>query len=801
MRVRLNGHPQALPPNRRRSPRAIAVQRFAAAALLCAALGASAAPAGRRAEMENGSIDARVDALLHRMTAAEKIGQLNQLGDPKRITDDGIRKGEVGALLDVTDPVQLRHDQQIAVEQSRLHIPLLLGYDVINGYQTLFPISLAQAASWDPGLVEQEHAAIAEEASAVGLNWTFAPMLDIARDPRWGRIVEGSGEDPYLGAAMAAAKVRGLQGIELGAPDHILACAKHFAGYGSPVGGRDYDSVYLPEVLLQNVYLPPFRAAVEAGGGSVMRADMSRDGVPASGNSFLLKDVLRRQWGFRGFVVSDSWAIHTMVQEGYAGDLSDAALRAFRAGENLDMGSQTYFKFLPAYVKDGAITAGALDAAVRPILRIKMQLGLFEHPYAAISADEAAQAERAHRALARKAAVASAVLLRNEHQTLPLEPGIRSIAVIGALADSQTAMMGSWPGKAAKADTVTVLDGIRERAGAGVRVLYEPGVEVKRERQAELNPDTMDDAPDREEAGIEKAVAAAEAADGTVLVLGEAASMNGEYASRASIDLPGRQLELMQRVVGACRKQGKPVVLVMVNGRPLDITWASTHVPAILEVWQPGSEGGHAVADLLFGDASPGGKLPVTWPRSTGQIPVFYARNATKINQDAKDYKSFYWDEPTAPLYPFGYGLAYTTFAMRDLQLSAGRMGRDGSMEATAVVENTGSRAGDEVVQLYIHQRAGSAVRPVRELKGFARVSLAPGESTTVRFPVGPKQLAFWSPASRMWAVEPGAFDVWVGDSSDAMLHSTFEVTREVVNLNASAQPIPRHREQRHASR
>ncbi len=762
-------------PNRRPGSLLAGIFLMASASLL-------ASPRPHRHDAAEANVNARVNALLAKMTVSEKIGQLNQL-DYVHATDDAIRRGEVGAFLNLTDPVEINRVQQLAMDQTRMHIPLLLGYDVINGYRTLFPISLAQAASWDPSLVESISSTIARETSAVGLNWTFAPMLDIARDPRWGRIVEGSGEDPYLGSSMAVAKVRGLQGPQLGGPGKILACVKHFAGYGAPVGGRDYDSVFLPEVQLQNVYLPPFRAAVEAGAGSVMSAYMSLNDVPASGNALLLRDILRDQWGFRGFVVSDSWAIETMQAEGYVDSPGQAALRALKAGEDMDMGSRTFSKFLPEQIASRGISLRELDNAVRPILRTKILMGLFEHPYVDASRTEAILTDPAHRAQARRAAVETAVLLRNQAHTLPIAPGIRSIAVIGSLADNPAALMGSWPGKANKSETVSILSGIRQRAAAAVQVFYEPGVPIARKPQAELNPDTIAPAPEVPEAEdplIAKAVAVSLKADFTLLVLGEDNSMNGEYASRASIDLPGRQEEMMQAVTEAALQAGKPVALVLVNGRPLDITWASTHVPSILEVWQPGTEGGHAVAGLLFGDANPGGKLPLTWPRSTGQIPIYYARNATKVDQQSPKFKSFYWDEPTTPLYPFGYGLSYTSFSIRDLKLDTSEIEPNGSFMVSAVVENTGPAPGDEVVQLYTHQRAGSAVRPVRELKGFERVTLQPGESKTVHFTIGPKELQFWSPATRAWGVEPGDFDLWIGDSSRASLHESFKVVKPI---------------------
>ncbi|HEY0308086.1 MAG TPA: beta-glucosidase BglX [Acidobacteriaceae bacterium] len=758
---------------------------------VCSCLSATAQPP--QTKPSNRAVDARVEVLLQKMTVAEKIGQLNQL-DSKDESDESIRRGEVGAFLNLTDPVEINRVQRIAMDQSRMHIPLLLGFDVINGFRTLFPIALGQAATWDPALIQTMHAAMAQETAVVGINWTFAPMLDIARDPRWGRIVEGSGEDPYLASRIAVAKVLGLQGPRLGTPGRILACVKHFAGYGAPPGGRDYDSVYLPEVQLQNVYLPPFRAAIRAGAGSVMSAYMALNDVPASGNTYLLHNVLRDQWGFQGFVVSDSWAIHTMKAEGYVSSLDEAALRALKAGENMDMGSETYSRFLPEYIANRRISIRELDDAVRPILRTKILMGLFEHPYADTGKAESILTDPAHRRLARSAAAETAVLLRNEKHTLPIPPNIHSIAVIGTLANNPLALMGSWPGKAKKSETVSVLSGIREHAGSAIQVLYEPGVSIGREPQTALNPDTIDPNNQASASAIQKAVTASLETDFTILVLGEDSSMNGEYGSRASIDLPGQQENLLLAVTEATRKAGKPVALILVNGRPLNITWASTHVPAILEVWQPGTEGGHAVADLLFGDANPGGKLPLSWPRSTGQIPIYYAHNATKVNQEAADFKSFYWDEPTTPLYPFGYGLSYASFTIRDLKLNTAEISPSGSLEASAVVENNSSVNGDEVVQVYTHQCAGSAVRPVRELKGFERVYLHPGESKTVHFTIGPDELQFWSPRTRTWAVEPGDFELWIGDSSRASLHETFKVNGpEKIATKESTRTVSQH--------
>ena len=723
------------------------------------------------------AIEQKVDSLLQQMTLQEKLGQMSQIFWDKTLSDDRLKQGTVGSYLFLTDPHEINRVQHVAVGQSRLHIPLLIGFDVIHGFRTIFPVNLAQAASWDPHLVEQIQSVAAQEASASGINWAFAPMVDIARDPRWGRIVEGSGEDAYLGSVMAAARVRGFQGPHLGTPDHILACAKHFAGYGAPDGGRDYDSVYLPEVLLQNVYFPPFRAAINAGAGCVMSAYMDLNDVPASGNSYLLHDVLRRDWGFNGFVVSDAWAVYNLTAHGFAQDPRDAAYRALSAGVNMDMGSDTYLNNVPALVKQGKLSTQQIDDAVRPLLRTKFQLGLFDHPYIDEARVASVTEDPAHRELARVAEERSAVLLRNQGDVLPLRAPVHSIAVIGPLAAVKKALQGSWSFAGDPERVVTVLNGIRQRAGAAVTVTYAEGASLKRENQAAINPDTMDaSAQQAPDAKIEQAVAAARAADVAVLVLGELDDMGGEYASRSSLELSGKQEALLRAVAAT----GKPVVLVLVSGRPLNITWASTHVDAILEAWFPGVEGGSAIASLLFGDANPGGKLPITWPRTVGQIPIYYNHNLTQVSEDSPKFASYYWDGPQAPLYRFGYGLSYTTFAYSNMKLSTKEMAGDGSLEVSVKVRNTGSRAGDEVVQLYTHQQWGSASRPVRELRGFERVKLSPGESQTVHFTLRGQDLSFWSPATHQRATEESIYDVWVGGSSAAQEHSQFRVTSTV---------------------
>lgn len=718
-------------------------------------------------------VEARANALLQQMTLEEKLGQMNQLFWDKTLKDDPIKAGQLGSYLFLTDPHEINRVQHVAVEQSRLHIPLLIGFDVIHGFRTMFPVPIATAASWDLELNRKVQAAAAEEASAVGINWAFAPMVDIARDPRWGRIVEGAGEDPFLGSRMAEARVQGFQGAKQGEPHHILACAKHFAGYGAPVGGRDYDAVYLSEAELQNTYLPTFHAAVNANVACIMSAYMDLNDVPASGNKWLLQDVLRQQWKFKGFVVSDAWAVYNLEAHGFAKDHEDATLRGFEAGVNMDMGSGSYVKWLPQMLKDGRVTMAQIDDMVRPLLRAKIELGLFEHPYVDESRVDAVLHDPAHVELARVAAERSAVLLRNENAQLPLSKAVHSIAVIGPLADVQKELQGSWSFGGDPKQVVSVLAGIKQKLAPGVEVHYAQGVAIKRGTEDVLNRDKPAKGGPVAE-GIAAAVAAAKASEQVVLVLGENDDMSGEYASRASLRLPGEQQQLLEAVAAV----GKPTTLVLVSGRPLDITWASTHVNAILEAWFPGQQGGTAVANLLFGDATPMGKLPVTWPRDSGQLPLYYNRNLSQVHEDSPNFASYYWDEPQFPLYHFGYGLSYTNFAYSNLKVSQGAITADApGLDVTVEVKNTGSRAAEEVVQLYTHQRYGSASRPARELKGFERVMLAAGETKTVTLHLATQDLSFWSTATHQRAVEASTYDVWVGGDSTAALHGQFEVT------------------------
>ena len=726
------------------------------------------------------AVHQRADALIKQMTLEEKLGQLNQLfafGPPGSF-DEAVAKGHLGSLLFVTDPAQINHFQHLAVEKSRLHIPLIFGFDVIHGFRTIFPVPIAMAASWDPSAATRAQTIAAKEASAVGIKWVFAPMLDIARDPRWGRMVEGAGEDPYLGSAMAAAQVRGFQGDYIGSPDHILACMKHFAGYGAAVGGRDYDEAYIPETLLQNVYLKPFHAAVKAGIGSAMSAYLDLNDVPATGNRWLLHDVLREDWKFTGFVVSDANSVKSLQNHGYAKDVYESALYAFNAGVNMEMALDftAYSKSLATAVEKNQITVQQIEEAARPILEMKIRLGLFEHPYVNEARSKQVLATPEHRTISRQVAERTAVLLRNEGSLLPLKKdGYKKIAVIGPLADSQVDTLGSWVFQEDLAETVTVVAGLRNKLGSRAELSYAPGVQIRRvfpsffDAIFKLKPQPVW-TPERTKDEMSKAVALANSSDIAILVLGEAQNMSGEAASRESLDLPDQEEKLLEAVAAT----GKPVVLVLFNGRPLNIKWAAGRVPAILDAWYPGTQGGNAVASLLFGDAVPGGKLPITWPRDAGQVPIYYAHNTT---QDAGNQGKRYWDEQSTPLYPFGYGLSYSKFTFSNLKLSRSDIKAGETIDVSVDLENTGASSADEVVQLYIHQQSGSASRPVRELKGFERVTLGAHEKKTVHFSLGNDELTYWSTATKSWVEEAAAFDVWVGADSTASLHANFNIT------------------------
>jgi beta-glucosidase len=717
-----------------------------------------------------------VSGLMAKMTLEEKIGQMSQIAHhapPLIPHEESIRREQVGSFLFVRDPVEINRLQHIAVDETRLHIPLLFGFDVIHGYRTIYPIPLALAASWDPSLVESVQHMAAREAASVGIRWTFAPMVDIARDARWGRIMEGAGEDPYLGQSMAAAQVRGFQGADLSAPDSILACVKHFAAYGAVAGGRDYDEVDVSDNLLWNLYLPPFHAAEKAGAATFMAAYMNFNGVPASANRYLLHDVLRQDWGFQGLIVSDWETIANLTTHGFAADDADAAARAVNAGVDMEMTSHLYLQNLAADVRAGRVSKTTIDDSVRRILEAKYKLGLFKDPYVPQGGPQRELVSTKQRNAARAAAERTAVLLKDTDDLLPLKrSSLHSLAVVGALADSQADTMGSWSLAGHYDDTVTILQGLRAKLGASVDVRFARGVELDRGSESIFDPQFASPKPtlvtqQQKDVAFAEAIDTIKGTDAAVLVMGELQSMNGERASRQSLNLPGDQERLLEAAIAT----GKPIVLVLLAGRPLTINWAATHVPAILDVWYPGTEGGNAVADLLFGDANPGGKLPITWPHNVGQEPLYY--NPT-LSQIPNDRDTMYWDGSNTPLYPFGYGLSYSTILVRDLKLSANVLRPGGTLSATVTLENTSHRDGDQVVQLYVHQRAGSSARPVRELKGFERVTVKAGQRCTVKIPLHADDLRYWSAVARKWEEGSGTFDLWVGDSSIAANHATF---------------------------
>ena len=747
----------------------------------CCLLALSAPPATARPatapRLTDQAVRARADALILQMTPEEKAAQLTQYfyaqSTPGANTSalDALATTGLGSLLFVTDPAEINRLQRIALEKARLKIPVLFGFDVIHGLRTIFPVPIGLAASWDPELVEQAQGVAAAEARAVGLHWAFAPMVDIARDPRWGRIVEGAGEDPYLGSAMAAAQVRGFQGPYVGAPGHIIAGPKHFAGYGASLGGRDYDEANLSDSELWNVYLPPFKAAIDAGAGNIMSAYMPLNGVPAAANRWLLTTVLRQTWGFKGFVVSDANAVLSLQTQGLAADKADAALRAREAGLDMEMAvADAATPTLAMALKQGRIKREQVDTAVRRVLEAKIRMGLFENRFVDEKEAEAVLDDPAHLELARIAAERSAVLLRNEGGLLPLDrKSLKSLAVIGPLADSAYDTVGPWVFPQTKPHSDSVLAGLKAKLGPSVRVEFSKGVRMPERVNPPPYPiPSADKTPLDETAEIQRAVSLASKADLAVLVLGEGADMIGEGASRSSLDLPGRQQELLDAVVAT----GKPVVVLLMSGRPLDLK--DSKAQAILDIWYPGSAGGAATANLLFGDAAPGGKLPFTWVRRVAQAPNPYSH---LISHDPANADKRYWNETSAPTWPFGYGLGYTRFEYANLRTerSAYKVGEP--VKVTVDLKNTGARAGDEVAQLYIHQRYGGSARPIRELKGFQRVTLKPGETRTLSFSLKPEDLRYWSAAARGWVQEASAFDVWVGGDSAAELAARFEVT------------------------
>jgi beta-glucosidase len=756
-------------------------------------------------QLADPKIEARVEGLLRQMTLEEKIGQLvqyNDTGDAAPVeaqatqpvvdkagvmaavnpmVKNGVNAkqlaatGRMGSMLNTVGAERTNLYQHLAVDKSRLHIPLLFGADVIHGFRTVYPVPLGLAATFDPELVTELAHIAAIEATTAGVRWFYSPMVDISRDPRWGRTTEGAGEDPFLGAAMARAYIRGYQGDNLAEPGRVAASVKHFAAYGAAEAGREYNTTDMSEITLRQVYLPPYQAAVEAGAATMMSAFNSLNGVPASANPFLLSKILRGEWGFNGFVVSDYTAVMELVNHGIALSPAVATQKALTAGVDVDMMAHFYDTQLPELIRTGKVPMAVVDEAVRRVLRVKFATGLFEHPYA--EGVEVTAAVEAHRPLVRKGAEESLVLLQNDKLAggaplLPLSAEYKRIALIGPLADNAGQMVGAWGGAPGDHDTITLRMALTERTGKfGNTLIFAKGTEIE----------------DQSQAGFAEAVEAAKAADVAILALGESASMSGEAGSRAYLDLPGNQQQLLEAVAAT----GKPVVLLVFSGRPLVLNWAASHVPAIMEAWFPGTEAGHAIANVLYGDVSPSGKLPMSFPRAVGQEPLYYnqfptGRPATGIDLSKPPgadgrFFSRYIDVPNSALFPYGFGLSYTTFSYRDMKVSKSSFpltqARPGAplVEATAVVTNTGNRAGTEVVQCYVRNLGASIEQPIRSLKGFQRITLAPGESRQVSFPLSFKELSFIGQEGKP-TMEATHYTVWIGGSSLADQEAAFEV-------------------------
>lgn len=719
------------------------------------------------------------------MTLEEKIGQLNLPVTGEITTGQAkssdvakrIRNGEVGGLFNLKGVERIREVQRQAVEESRLGIPLLFGMDVIHGYETIFPIPLGLSCTWDMKAIEESARIAAVEASADGISWTFSPMVDVSRDPRWGRVSEGNGEDPFLGAAIARAMIRGYQGKDMSRNDEIMACVKHFALYGASEAGRDYNTVDMSRQRMFNEYMLPYQAAVEAGVGSVMASFNEVDGVPATGSKWLMTDVLRKQWGFDGFVVTDYTGINEMIDHGM-GDQQTVAALALNAGVDMDMVSDAFSGTLKKSVEEGKVSAAAIDAACRRILEAKYKLGLFDNPYKYCDVNRPKKQifTKEHRAIARKTASESFVLLKNEG-VLPLSKK-GSIAVVGPLANTRSNMPGTWSVAAVLDNAPSLVEGLREVVGDRAKVVTAKGSnligDADYEKRATMFGRELhrDNRTDREL--LDEALKVAAGADVIVAALGESSEMSGESSSRTNLEMPDVQRALLQELL----KTGKPVVLVLFTGRPLVLTWEEEHVPAILNVWFGGSEAAYAISDVLFGDVNPSGKLTATFPQNVGQIPLFYNhKNTGRPLQEGRWFEKFrsnYLDVSNEPLYPFGYGLSYTTFAYSDIHLSSTEMSADGELTATVTVTNTGSRDGAEVVQLYIRDLVGSVTRPVKELKGFEKIFLKAGESRKVSFSITPELLKFYN-YDLQFVCEPGDFDVMIGGNSrDVKRHDFF---------------------------
>lgn len=709
-------------------------------------------------------VENQIDSLLGMMTLEEKIGQMNQYSGGYDVTGpvfnretdlEDIKKGMVGSMLNIVGAEETRKMQQLAVEESRLGIPMLFALDVIHGHKTIFPIPLAEASSWDMEVAHTSARVAAVEASAQGIHWTFAPMVDIARDPRWGRIMEGAGEDPYLGQLMAAARVYGFQGNDLSEINTIMACAKHYAAYGGAEGGRDYNTVDMSERVLRNVYLPPFKTALDAGVGTFMNAFNEIGGIPATADAYLVQDILKDEWNFNGFVVSDWNSIGELIAHGVAKDKKEAAALAVKAGSDMDMESTAYRDELKNLVEEGEVDESLIDDAVRRILRMKIQLGLLEDPYRYCNEqrEEELLLSKEHLEAARDVARRSIVLLKNENQVLPVSREASTVAVIGPLADSKRDLIGNWSAKGEAKHSISLREGI-ENALPEANVLYAKGCEVTGDSKS----------------GFAQAIAIADKSDVVILAIGESWDMSGEAKSRGSLEIPGVQVDLAREL----HETGKPVVVVLMNGRPLSFPWLKENVPAIVEAWFLGTQAGNAIADVLFGDYNPSGKLPVTFPYSVGQIPMYYNhKNTGRPFDENSGYTSKYIDIPNEPLYAFGYGLSYTTFEYDNMVLSSGAVSSDEKLTISVEVTNTGEREGEEVVQLYIRDLAASITRPVKELKRFRKINLQPGASEEVSFELSAEDLKFYD-TNLNYIAEPGEFKVFVGGNSVDVLEKQF---------------------------
>lgn len=719
------------------------------------------------------NIDKRVEQLLKKMTIKEKVGQLNQISSSGNMNDMGaqVRAGMISSILNETDVNHINQLQRIAVKESRLGIPLLIARDVIHGFKTIFPIPLGQAASFDTEVAKLGARIAAVEAAACGIRWTFAPMIDIAHDARWGRIAESCGEDTYLTSMMGKAMIEGFQGNNLNDPYSIAACPKHFVGYGAAEGGRDYNSTYIPERRLRNVYLPPFEEAVKAGAATFMSSFNANDGIPSTGNKHILKDILRGEWNFDGFVCSDWTSIYEMVNHGFAANADEATERALEAGVDMDMVSGLYYNNVEKLINEGRLTMEMLDNAVRNILRIKFRLGLFDNPYVDTKKAPRPYAPESLEA-AKQAAIKSAILLKNDRQTLPLDESIHTVAIVGPLADAPYEQMGTWVFDGEKSHTQTPLTAIKAAYGKKVKVLYEPGLKYSR---------------DTDHAGIDRAVEIAKQADVVLAFVGEESILSGEAHCLANLNLQGAQSDL----IAALSQAGKPVVTVVMAGRPLCIGKEVAASSAVLYQFHPGTMGGPAIADLLWGKAVPSGKTPVTFPQSVGQIPIYYAhdntgrpftRHETLLNnipveagQTSLGCTSFYLDAGFDPLFPFGYGLSYSKFEYSNIHLASSELTKDGTLEISFDLKNNGKYEATEVAQLYVQDVAGSVVRPVKELKRFARITLKPGEQQKITFELPVSELAFYNIDMKK-AIEPGDFRLWVAGDSQSGEPISFKI-------------------------